>query len=148
MGKARKEKGGQEAVEGSWCVERSDEKGSSRGQGCEEEDKGLKAETDGVWGRKASSRSLLGSLILGSSIPPTQSLPPQLLPSTDRSQTPRAWASLPLSSAGSQACSPAAAIPKIPALKAGVIYSTFPGPAKERSGEIGVLAFLLGSCGS
>lgn len=37
-------------------------------QGYEEEDKGLKAETEGVWGSKALSRSLLGSLILGSLI--------------------------------------------------------------------------------
>lgn len=81
MGKAREEKGGQEAVEGSWCVERSDGKGSFRGQGCEEEDKGLKADTDGVWGGKASSRSLLGSLILGELCPThtgiTSPAPPQ-----------------------------------------------------------------------
>lgn len=64
MGKARKEKGGQEGVEGSWHAERSDGRGSFRGQGCEEEDKGLKAETGGVWGSKASSRSFPGSLIL------------------------------------------------------------------------------------
>lgn len=38
----------QEDVEGSWGVERSDRKVSFHGQGCEEEDKGLKAETDGV----------------------------------------------------------------------------------------------------
>lgn len=69
MGKARKEKGGQEGVKGSWRAERSDGKGSFSRQGCEEEDKGLKTETDGMWGSKASSRSLVGSLILGELCP-------------------------------------------------------------------------------
>lgn len=87
MGKARKEKGGQEGVEGSWHAERSDGRGSFCGQGCEEEDKGLKAETGGVWGSKASSRSFPDLSFWGSSIPPTRASPPRLLPSTDRIQT-------------------------------------------------------------
>lgn len=72
-----KEKGGREGVEGRWCEERSDGKGSFCGQGCEEEDKGLETGSDGVWGSKASGWSLLGSLILGE-LRPTHTLsPPQ-----------------------------------------------------------------------